>query len=983
MAEVHENSDDEFSIGEDTLREDDTGKDAGKGNKVDGKLPHPPQEDIIYDEVDSYFQPVGTGELTKGQSRNVNGGFDQDKELSTQIESETKTSVRKIEVSEDSKTLSSSSSDEHSADAKEERKKKRLTKKKNKISDGEMPGVENELSELRNKIDSLTRENKAMNERVENLSKEKDLVEENLQDERKNVESLKEELSIAKADLHKHANDEDTAAVVEEKEKLIAELRLDIKRMEGDINELKKSIEDSEKGKEEEISSPDLEDRIKALEAENREKDQQLNSAAEDAEKSLASLHKQEQLVSNLKEEANVLKTKLQLLQEHIASKEKQLSQVLEKEQKTTLENSKLQAKLSNAQTLSAHYESVVQKLRGEITSLKDINIQLERKSSQIEQRVVAESNRKLQDRIRELEEKVVKLNEEKKKIKTDYDEAVKALEAVDKVYSVRESTLEKYKADYEEATDRLKQNEKEIIRLKSDLVRNKEKLTHALEYKADREELKDKIRKSKEAIALQKEETEQVRKDLDDERHDLKMAQTRCQERGRKIQMLNLELNEVKDTLKIARNVIEEKENNMKSIKEALEDEKQQKEKLEKKLEIMLHLEEKLKYVEEEKHRLECRLKNTELELKETQTSLEQSHCKRKEQDNTVDLLEKGNKRLNEQLDDKADEIKNLNRNIFELDQEMGEKLKEIVQLESQLDDIRTQYWNLWNSYQNDRDWWKQRAEKVLGRRPKSAPPSRRGPPGEYQRDRMSLASRRLMNRIGPPRLNSSYINGRHKVTRTRPASAFEGKAPQESSGENTYVRFDSPLNGLSQDDTEETPVLETPPRPPSAPPSGRPRPKRPASSYGIRSEPLPAWGHYDGAGMFGMGYYSDVSPLYNEEGSFSGCHADNGVLSACAVNKGDRVMIQSKITGEEKMNVTGLVKYVGRLGTGGNTPSMFVGLKLDLPVGDTDGHVGGKQYFQCPPDQGKVVKMSDIHAKMNPRTRNYSRVRPMTFDS
>ena len=131
---------------------------------------------------------MGTGELTKGQSRNVNGGFDQDKELSTQIESETKTSVRKIEVSEDSKTLRSSSSDEHSADAKEERKKKRLTKKKNKISDGEMPGVENELSELRNKIDSLTRENKAMNERVENLSKEKDLVEESLQDERKNVE---------------------------------------------------------------------------------------------------------------------------------------------------------------------------------------------------------------------------------------------------------------------------------------------------------------------------------------------------------------------------------------------------------------------------------------------------------------------------------------------------------------------------------------------------------------------------------------------------------------------------------------------------------------------------------------------------------------------------------------------------------------------------------------------------------------------------
>ena len=68
--------------------------------------------------------------------------------------------------------------------------------------------------------------------------------------------------------------------------------------------------------------------------------------------------------------------------------------------------------------------------------------------------------------------------------------------------------------------------DEKEIAKLKSDLSRNKEKLTRALEYKADREELKDYLRKSKEAIALQKEETEQVRNDLDEERHEHRMAQ-------------------------------------------------------------------------------------------------------------------------------------------------------------------------------------------------------------------------------------------------------------------------------------------------------------------------------------------------------------------------------------------------------------------------------------------------------------------------
>ena len=36
---------------------------------------------------------------------------------------------------------------------------------------------------------------------------------------------------------------------------------------------------------------------------------------------------------------------------------------------------------------------------------------------------------------------------------------------------------------------------------------------------------------------------------------------------------------------------------------------------------------------------------------------------------------------------------------------------------------------------------------------------------------------------------------------------------------------------------------------------------------------------------------------------------------------------------------------------------------------MGNTDGRVGGKQYFHCPPKHGKVVKLSDVHAIMNPR--------------
>ena len=36
---------------------------------------------------------------------------------------------------------------------------------------------------------------------------------------------------------------------------------------------------------------------------------------------------------------------------------------------------------------------------------------------------------------------------------------------------------------------------------------------------------------------------------------------------------------------------------------------------------------------------------------------------------------------------------------------------------------------------------------------------------------------------------------------------------------------------------------------------------------------------------------------------------------------------------------------------------------------MGNTDGRVGDKQYFQCPPKHGRIVRMSDIHAVMNPR--------------
>lgn len=64
-------------------------------------------------------------------------------------------------------------------------------------------------------------------------------------------------------------------------------------------------------------------------------------------------------------------------------------------------------------------------------------------------------------------------------------------------------------------------EGDEKIAKLKSELESNEENLAQALECKADTEKLKDDLRKSTERIALQKYEKEQVRKELDVERHE------------------------------------------------------------------------------------------------------------------------------------------------------------------------------------------------------------------------------------------------------------------------------------------------------------------------------------------------------------------------------------------------------------------------------------------------------------------------------
>jgi len=83
---------------------------------------------------------------------------------------------------------------------------------------------------------------------------------------------------------------------------------------------------------------------------------------------------------------------------------------------------------------------------------------------------------------------------------------------------------------------------------------------------------------------------------------------------------------------------------------------------------------------------------------------------------DQNVDNLERDKKHLDNELEEKRVEITNLKGCIKEQDQEIDNKLMEIVQMADSMDDLRDQLEDVLTSYHNDREWWKQRADKVLG---------------------------------------------------------------------------------------------------------------------------------------------------------------------------------------------------------------------------------------------------------------------------
>ena len=77
---------------------------------------------------------------------------------------------------------------------------------------------------------------------------------------------------------------------------------------------------------------------------------------------------------------------------------------------------------------------------------------------------------------------------------------------------------------------------------------------------------------------------------------------------------------------------------------------------------------------------------------------------------------LQKDNGNLKVDLSECQSEIKRLKMSVANKEKQLEEQLMEHIHTKEQMRSLRRELDEVWTSYQNDRDWWKQRAEKVLG---------------------------------------------------------------------------------------------------------------------------------------------------------------------------------------------------------------------------------------------------------------------------
>ncbi|XP_070574011.1 uncharacterized protein MCAP_0864-like isoform X2 [Ptychodera flava] len=98
---------------------------------------------------------------------------------------------------------------------------------------------------------------------------------------------------------------------------------------------------------------------------------------------------------------------------------------------------------------------------------------------------------------------------------------------------------------------------------------------------------------------------------------------------------------------------------------------------------------------------------------------------------------------------------------------------------------------------------------------------------------------------------------------------------------------------------------------------------------------------------------------------------------MRAQYIQFGDRVMVRTeekmKQDTDEKAHLSGTVKFVGKIDKGHTDHRLYIGLRMDEPIGDTDGVINGKRYFDVMPRHGKIFKITDVISVLHPKSQSY----------
>ncbi|KAK3603789.1 hypothetical protein CHS0354_042790 [Potamilus streckersoni] len=103
--------------------------------------------------------------------------------------------------------------------------------------------------------------------------------------------------------------------------------------------------------------------------------------------------------------------------------------------------------------------------------------------------------------------------------------------------------------------------------------------------------------------------------------------------------------------------------------------------------------------------------------------------------------------------------------------------------------------------------------------------------------------------------------------------------------------------------------------------------------------------------------------------------------------INMGNRVLFNvpqkppkyGKRKAPKPIIYTGIVKFLGRLDPDRSESRVHLGVRLDEPVGDTDGRYKGKRLMYTPSDQGKFFRITDVTSVMDVKTGRYVPVKKL----